>query len=131
MVEQSYYSQILDTLTTAVVVLGSDMLIAHVNASAESLLGSSQDQVVGKPVSYLFPSTHGTPRSLKDALAENAYFTKRKARWKLKNLQEITLDYTVTPAPEIGMTTIEIQRVLLLSNLGSHFALDFCDRACP
>jgi len=44
---------ILQGLTTAVVVLGRDLTIAFLNSAAESLLGTSQRQAVGRPLAEL------------------------------------------------------------------------------
>lgn len=111
MVEQASYNQILDTLTTAVIVLDYQLKVSHLNASAESLMGVSSEHLVGKSIEICFSTEDGTPESLIQALNENRHYTRRKVRWKLHNQQEITLDYTVTPTPEIGYATVEIQPI--------------------
>jgi len=109
MVEQASYKQILDSLTTAIIVLDYDLNVSHLNASAESLIGVSSEHLIGKTISCCFNEEDGTPESLQKELQDNRHFTKRKVRWKLHNDHEITLDYTVTPAPEIGHVTLEVQ----------------------
>ncbi|MFT5083131.1 MAG: two-component system nitrogen regulation sensor histidine kinase GlnL [Lentisphaeria bacterium] len=109
MVEHASNRQILDSLMTAVIVLDTDLNITYLNASAEVLFGVSSEHLVHKPISYCFSQNDGTPTSLEEALRENRNFTRRKTQWKLHNQTEITLDYTVTPAPEIGRITIEVQ----------------------
>lgn len=109
MVEQPNSIQILDSLVTAVLVLDYSLDISNINASAEALFGISGDHIIGKPISSCFSQIDGTPASLKEALEDNRNFTKRKATWKLHSGHAITVDYTVTPAPENGRITIEIQ----------------------
>ncbi|WP_086933731.1 nitrogen regulation protein NR(II) [Agarilytica rhodophyticola] len=109
MVEQASYKQILDSLTTAVIVLDYQLKVSYLNASAESLMGISSEHLVGKSIEVCFGVKDGTPKSLQEALEENRHFTRRQVCWKLHNQQEVTLDYTVTPTPEIGYITVEIQ----------------------
>ncbi len=109
MVEQSSYSEILDSLTTAVVVLDNALNIQHMNAASESLFGISGEQVEGKPFASCFHPSETASEYLLDALNEQRDFTKRKVRWKLHNQNTITIDYTFTPNAEFGQTTLEIQ----------------------
>lgn len=109
MSEPHSFKQILDSLITAVIVLDADLKLHHVNVAAEMLLGISGSQLIGKPVSHCFSETDGTPETLREALADNRHFTKRKARWHLHNQTEITVDYSVTPSPEMAKVIIEVQ----------------------
>lgn len=109
MVEQSIYSQILDSLTTAVVVLDDALNIKHMNAASESLFGISGEQVEDKPFASCFHPSETAPEFLQAALAKQDDFTKRKVRWKLHNHSTITIDYTFTPSTDFGHATIEIQ----------------------
>ncbi|WP_313556631.1 nitrogen regulation protein NR(II) [Teredinibacter franksiae] len=106
---QTPYSQILDSLMTAVIVLNDDLSIQHMNISAEMTLGVSGSKVIGKPIEVLFSPHDGTPQSLADALRENTNFTKRKATWKLHHQKSLTVDYSVTPNAESGNVVIEVQ----------------------
>lgn len=103
------YKQILDSLLTAAIVLDSDLYVSFVNASAEILLSVSSEQVVGRHVTQCFCDLDGSPTSFRDALAENRNFTMRRARWRLHNCSEITVDYSVTSNPELGLIIIEAQ----------------------
>jgi two-component system nitrogen regulation sensor histidine kinase GlnL len=109
MLEHSSFKPVLDGLTTAVIALDDRLHIHYINASAEAMLGISASQILGKPVSHCFSETDGTPSSLREALRENSHFTKRKARWRLHNFSEITVDYSVTPNPDLGSLIIEVQ----------------------
>ncbi|MFL0801277.1 MAG: PAS domain-containing protein [Agarilytica sp.] len=109
MVEQASYNKILDSLTTAIVVLDYALNVCHLNASAESLFGVSNDQVMGKSFDGFFGVEEDAPTSILSALKDNQHYTKRKVRWKLHNNHIVTIDYTFTPSPEIGHATLEIQ----------------------
>lgn len=109
MVEQASYNEILDSLTTAIIVLDSRMRMVHLNASAESLFSVSNEHVLGKQIDYIFSEDEGAPKSLQKSLTEPRHITKRKVQWKLHNQQIITLDYTLSPSPESELFMIEIQ----------------------
>lgn len=109
MLEHSHLKQLFDSLITAVIILDNDLRLYHINASAEDLLGISGTQLEGKSIDHCFSDTDGTPDTLREALVNGRYFTKRKARWRLHNHTEITVDYSVTPNPETNTLTIEVQ----------------------
>ena len=109
MVLAAHYKQILDNLLTAAIVLDEDLHLTFVNSSAEMLLSISGDQVLGKHVSHCFGDQETAPETFREALAENRHFTMRRARWRLHNGTEITVDYSVSPNPELGMIVIEAQ----------------------
>jgi two-component system, NtrC family, nitrogen regulation sensor histidine kinase GlnL len=107
MVDKSHYRQILDNLLSAIIVLDQNLHITFVNSAAEMLLGVSSEQVLNKPVTHCFHNLDEPPEALADALAENLHFTMRRAHWRLHNLHEITVDYSVSPNPELKMLVIE------------------------
>lgn len=109
MVEQSSYKLILDSLSTAVIVVDKALRVEHLNLAAESLLGVSSDHQEGKSLANSFHADEAAPHNLKKGLQEGKYFTKRQESWKLSSGHEITVDYTVTPAQEEGFAIIEIQ----------------------
>lgn len=107
MVNAAHYKQILDNLLTATIVLDENLQLTFVNSSAEMLLGVSSEQVLGKPIVHCFADLDGTSESLREALMENRHFTMRRARWRLHNNSEITVDYSVSPNPDLGMVVVE------------------------
>ena len=109
MVDPIHFKQILDGLITAVLVLDSDLNLYSINNSAEMLLGVSSDQVIGKPISHCFADLDGTPDNFRLALTQNQHYTMRRARWRLHNQSEITVDYSVTPNTDPSSIIIEIQ----------------------
>ena len=109
MVDEDRQSEILDSLTTGVIVLNRNQSIAYINGSAEVALGVSSEHLLNKSLDHCFAQPAGIPRSLVEALEEKRLFTKRRARWRLVSGQVITLDYTVTPLPDNETTIIEVQ----------------------
>lgn len=118
MVEASLYRQILDSLLTAAIVLDRELNLSFVNNSAEALLCFSGKKVLNKHINYCFTDEENDPETLKDAYLENRQFTVRQARWRLSNNEYITVDYSVSPYPEMGILVIEahpLDRLLRIS----------------
>lgn len=103
----THYKQILDNLLTAAIVVDENLQLTFVNSAAEILLGVSSEQVLGKPIEHCFVDMDATPDALREALAGNRHFTTRRARWRLHSNAEITVDYSVSPNPDLGMVIIE------------------------
>jgi two-component system, NtrC family, nitrogen regulation sensor histidine kinase GlnL len=123
MLEPVNLRQLLDNLITAVIVLDGNLKLFHINVAAEMLLGISAEQALGKPISYCFNELDGTPESLREALKFNHHFTKRRARWRLHNHSEITVDYSVTPNADMGMVIVEVQPLDRLLRISREEAL--------
>lgn len=118
MVEVSQYKQILDSFLTAAIILDENLHLSCANTSAEALLGFSGEQVLAKHVNHCFIDMDNDPESFREALKDNRQFTVRQARWKLHDNTEITVDYSVTPNPEMGIIVIEahsLDRLLRIS----------------
>lgn len=109
MVNSAQYKQLFDSLFTATIVLDNDLNVSFLNTSAEILLSVSGDQVLNRHVSQCFCDLDGSSTSFCGALAGNRNFTMRRARWRLHNNSEITVDYSVTPNPELGLIIVEAQ----------------------
>ena len=93
--------RLLDYLTTAVLVVDSNLLIRYVNSSAEMLLELSSPRLLGTPVHQLFLESGKPLASIAGALlAEGNPFTKRQATLTLPSGNSISVDYTATPVQE-------------------------------
>lgn len=103
------YRQLLDNLTTAVVLVDASFEILHINSASESLLEISAQQMTGSPFSDYFHESAQSLERMKAALEEDAQYTKRKAKWKLHNGKYITVDYTVTPLQGQKQLLLEIE----------------------
>jgi len=109
MVEHANFKQILDSLSTAIIVLDYNLSVAYINVAGEMLIGVSNSQVEGDNIELCFTEADSEANVFKHALLENRYFTKRKAQWILHNATTINVDYTVTPNPEAEKIIIEVQ----------------------
>lgn len=105
------YKSILDSLTTAIVLVDSDLLLTHMNPAAEALLAMSSESNTGEPITYFFHESEDTHRQLKVAAAQANHYTKRHAEWRLLSGNHITVDYTVTPFGDHEGLIIEIQPI--------------------
>jgi two-component system, NtrC family, nitrogen regulation sensor histidine kinase GlnL len=105
------YKPILDSLSTAIILVDSDLLLCHMNPSAEALLAMSCESNTGEPITYFFHESDETDRQLKFAAAQANHYTKRHAEWHLLSGGHITVDYTVTPFGDHEGLIIEIQPI--------------------
>ncbi|BCD97207.1 two-component system, NtrC family, nitrogen regulation sensor histidine kinase GlnL [Marinagarivorans cellulosilyticus] len=109
MVEQIHYKHILDRLVTAVILVDTHLKLSYLNSAAEVLLCVSGDQVLGRKISDCFEELDGDQNQLASAIANNNPYTKRHAKWRLHNNNEITVDYSVDPSADGNSLVIEVQ----------------------
>jgi len=112
------HEKLLDALLTAIVVLDKKLSISYLNLAAENLLSLSGERLQGQAFSYFFDENDETPASLLKALEESESFTKRRAHWRMRSGQELYVDFSVTPDPELDQVFVEIQpldRILKIS----------------
>ncbi len=124
------HHHILDNLTTAVLMLDSDLRINYLNPAAEALLAISGPRVLGNAVEELFSEAEGSSVKLREAIAASTSYTKRETLIRLNNGDTITVDYVVTPvidSDRISGVIVELQpldRLLRISReegmLSSH-----------
>ena len=95
---------LLDHLSTAVILLDSDLCITYMNPSAEQVLAGSFSQYEGSPIHQLIHDEEKkTHTDIKDALRDLSPFTKREAQIYIgSNPQPATVDYTITPITATG-----------------------------
>jgi two-component system nitrogen regulation sensor histidine kinase GlnL len=108
---QDIYKPILDSLSTAIILVDRDLLLCHMNPAAEALLAMSCESNTGEPITYFFHESEETDRQLKMAAAQANHYTKRHAEWRLLSGGHITVDYTVTPFGDHDGLIIEIQPI--------------------
>jgi two-component system nitrogen regulation sensor histidine kinase GlnL len=87
---------IIDNLTTAVLLLGTDLRVLTVNPAAEELLDVSANQVIGSSVEGLLPESALFAAALTRATTSGAPFSEREMHLELPT-QTITVDCSVTP----------------------------------
>ena len=94
---ESLYASIFDSMHTALLLVDEHMKLRYMNAAAESLLGISAQRHQGARIDGLFSENGGRPEGLIKAIQQRQRLTKRKALLRLPSLDEIYVDYTVTP----------------------------------
>jgi len=109
MPEQNSFSQIFDSLITAVIVIDEQLSVVHLNAAAEVLLCVSAKQMKGRRIDQCFTEAGQIPVSLQSVLKKNQRYTKRKARWLRHDNNEITVDYSVSPNVDNKHIIMEVQ----------------------
>ncbi len=97
MPNDNLYTRILDHLTTAILLVESNLTVSYINAAAEALLEVSGSRMRGERITQLFREQGDTLANLLDAIHNNAAFTKRETQLTLTSGQIITVDYAVTP----------------------------------
>ncbi|GAB1255844.1 nitrogen regulation protein NR(II) [Aurantivibrio plasticivorans] len=105
------FKQIIENLTTAILIVDQKLCFQYVNPAAEILLEISGDQVKGTPISSSFHESEAALDTLQDASTHRVTYTKRQAPWQLPNGTDLTVDYSVTPLAESSDLLIEIQHL--------------------
>ena len=116
--DNSDFKNLLDNLTTAVMLVDEQLRVIHLNTACENFFSVSLDHVNGHVIDTFFFESSEAFEKIQKAIHENAQYTKRKAIWKLHNSKEITVDYTVTPISDAQQLLFEIQpldRILQIS----------------
>lgn len=100
---------LLDSLSTAVVVVSDTLEITYINSSAEALLAISKERITGSAITDYIAETESAITALKESIRLQRHYTKRRARWRLHNNQRITVDYSVTPNSDLPGLVLEVQ----------------------
>jgi two-component system nitrogen regulation sensor histidine kinase GlnL len=103
------FKQLLDSLTTAIMLIDDSMRLVYLNIASEHLLEISLDFAYGINARELFGSNPPDLESMGKSLQTESAYTKRKATWSLHNKKTITVDFTVTPLLESKLIMLEIQ----------------------
>ncbi len=105
--------QLLDNLTTAVILVNHQLLVQYLNPAAEDLLALSANRLLGQPLPPTFTDEPKTQPAFQQAIEAGRPFSMREISLKAPNL-DILVDYKVTPIlqrfrkPQLLM---EIQRI--------------------
>lgn len=103
------FKQLLDNLTTAVMLVDDQLRLLHMNTACESLLQVSLNHAYGTPIKNFYHESAQALDKISHTLEDETLYTKRKARWRLHNRERITVDYTVTPLSSNKQILFEIQ----------------------
>jgi two-component system nitrogen regulation sensor histidine kinase GlnL len=104
------YKSILDSLTTAVLVLDSRQLIYYLNPAAENLFETSMTRCQGQPFKDILLDAGDSLETLHAVIESGQSYTRREAKFLLTSGVILTVDYSVTPVgQEPAELLIEIQ----------------------
>lgn len=105
------HKPLLDSLSTAIILVDGALRLRHMNPAAEALLAVSCERTMGEPLTHFFYESTDTAEQLLVAAEQANHYTKRHAEWQLLTGGQITVDYTVTPFGDEGGLVIEIQPI--------------------
>ncbi|MBB5211568.1 nitrogen regulation protein NR(II) [Microbulbifer hydrolyticus] len=114
---------LLDNLTSAVLVLDENLSLCYLNSAAEDLVAASSARSIGLPLDEVVRESRSSEQALRSALATGEKYTVRRALWLLHNLEECTVDYSVTPLTELGLLLLEVQSMDRLLRIAREDAL--------
>lgn len=106
----SSYKNMLDNLTTAVVVLESNLAIRYLNPAAESLFETSMARSTGLTFGDIILNSDGALRTLRKAAETGYSYTRRETEFLLASGSLRTVDYSVSFLEQNPITLlVEIQ----------------------
>ena len=108
-ISDAQHRLLLDNLTTATLLLNSDLRLEYMNPAAEMLLAVSGQRSHGQFISELFTESTEALNSLRQAVEQAHPFTKREAQLTSLTGQSITVDYAVTPILHQGNTLLLLE----------------------
>ena len=114
---------LLDNLTSAVLVLDDNLSLCYLNSAAEDLVAASSARSCGQPLEEVVRENPAALQALRSALASGEKYTVRRALWLLHNLEECTVDYSVTPLTDLGLLLLEVQSMDRLLRIAREDAL--------
>ena len=104
------YKSILDSLTTAVLVLRDGLRIQYLNPAAESLFETSVTRSKDAPINDILIDSEDALKTLYAAAENGQSYTRREAEFILASGLRLTVDYSVSPISlEPTELLIEIQ----------------------
>lgn len=104
------YKSILDSLTTAVILVDRSLRIDYLNPAAESMLETSLSRVHRYRITSLLMETDQALETLQASVETGQTYTRREADFLLAGGSRLTVDYSVTPqGADSAQLLMEIQ----------------------
>lgn len=108
-INDALHRLLLDNLTTATLLLDSQLRLEYMNPAAEMLLAVSGQRSHGQFISELFTESPEALSSLRQAVEQAHPFNKREAVLTSVTGQTLTVDYAVTPLFSKGETLLLLE----------------------
>lgn len=115
-------ARVLESLSTAVLVLDEQLCVRYANPAAEQLLATSLTQLKQQPISVFFDNATWHAASLQHTLTTQQRYIQREARLHRPGTAHSTMvDYSVTPlsATQLLIEFQPLDRLLRMSREGS------------
>lgn len=109
MINDALHRLLLDNLTTATLLLNSELRLEYMNPAAEMLLAVSGQRSHGQFISELFTESSEALGALRQAVEQGHPFNKREAVVTSIAGQTLTVDYAVTPLLSGGETLLLLE----------------------
>ena len=106
MTEAEFHRQLLDNLSTPVLVVEPDFSVCFISPAAQALLELSQSRSLGTSLDTLLPG-HGLLLAGAGG-DERASYTNRGLKLRLAGGRQLTVDCTVTSLPDLSRIIIEL-----------------------
>jgi len=108
MFRQQSHKQILDNLTSSVLLLDESLCIQYMNPAAEMLLEATLRRLKNRSIEDWLSSSDEEIKVLKESYRSGHPYSKRESRLLTQSGQELIVDYSVNPVPQSGLL-LEIQ----------------------
>ncbi len=118
--KSSHQRNILDNLSTAVVLLNSSLNIEYINPASENLFQISNRQAAGSKLNKVMHVDNQFINRLQDAIAHFHPITEHEACISLPGGREIIIDYHLNP---LQLTNKKIQLILEISHMDRHIRI--------
>ncbi|QEA14470.1 PAS domain-containing sensor histidine kinase [Comamonas flocculans] len=127
----------LDSLSTAVLLLDGQLCVDYANHAAEQLLATSLAHLHAQPLDAFFDGADWSAAALRHALDLQQAYTQREARLhRLGSTLPVTVDYVVTPvppgrehAPQLLIELLPLDRLLHINREDNLFTANQATRA--
>ncbi|RDH82810.1 MAG: nitrogen regulation protein NR(II) [endosymbiont of Galathealinum brachiosum] len=116
----NYQRNILDNLSTAVVLLNSSLIIEYINPASENLFQISKRQAAGSQLNKVMHVDDDFIDRLHDAIINFHPVTEHEAAISLPGGREIIIDYHLNP---LQLADQEIQLILEISHMDRHIRI--------
>lgn len=119
-IDSGYQKDILDNLSTAVILLNTDLVVDYINPAAENLLQVSYRRAMNKPISRLILVDEAFDDRLKRTISESHPFSEYEASMSLPDGRNIIIDYVLNPILKPNKDT---QLMLEISHMDRHIRI--------
>ncbi|VAW60226.1 Nitrogen regulation protein NtrB, partial [hydrothermal vent metagenome] len=116
----NYQRNILDNLSTAVVLLNANLHIEYINPASENLFQISNKQAAGAKLNKVMPVDNNFINRLHDAIDNFHPITEHEANITLHGGRNIIIDYHLNP---LQLANQKMQLILEISHLDRHIRI--------